>query len=191
MAVSDNNVVNETETSDLEEDIKPGEGEIEAAAEVEIEEVPDLETQLKEAEAQAAEYLDGWQRARAELANYKKRAERERGQLVSMIKADVILDLVPILDDLELAVENLPQDLDGHEWASGVLLIQRKLVALLEEMGLEEIEAVGQPFDPELHEAVMQMPSDEHEPGIVVDVLRKGYRMDDRIIRAAMVRVAE
>lgn len=189
--MSDDNVVNETETSDLEEDVKPDEGEIETAAEVEIEEVPDLETQLKEAEEQAAEYLDGWQRARAELANFKKRAERERGQLVSTIKANVILDLVPILDDLELAVEHLPQDLDGHEWASGVLLIQRKLVALLEEMGLEEIEAAGQPFDPELHEAVMQVPSDEHEPGTVVDVLRKGYRMEDRIIRAAMVRVAE
>lgn len=161
----------------------------EEAEAFEEEEELDLETRLSQAEAQAAEYLDGWQRARAELANFKKRAERERGQWEMMFRGVVIGDLLPVLDDLDLAMKNLPDSLKGHEWANGIALIHHKLHAQLEDMGLSEIEAQGQPFDPELHEAVAQITSSEHEPGTVGVVLRKGYRLGDRVLRAALVHV--
>jgi molecular chaperone GrpE len=151
----------------------------------------DLEAQLAEAQSQAAEYLDGWQRARAELANVKKRMERERAQLRDQAGESLALELLPVLDDFDLAVENLPEDLDGHEWVNGLLLIHRKLFGQLEGMGLAEIDALGQPFDPEYHEAIAQVPSDEYESGAVAVVLRKGYIMGNKVIRPSLVQVAQ
>jgi molecular chaperone GrpE len=113
-----------------------------------------LEEQLEKAQAEAAEYLDGWQRARAELANYRKRTERERAQWRSMIRGEVIVELLDILDDFDRAMENLPDDMADHDWVSGITLIHRKLKSKLGEMGVAEVEAEGETFDPELHEAV-------------------------------------
>ena len=160
------------------------------AAEAPQEEAPDLETQLAQAQAQAAEYLDGWQRARAELDNYRKRMARERTEWEASIKGNVILSLLPALDDFDLALANLPDDISGHEWVSGVVLVHRKLCGQLEALGLSEIDTVGQSFDPMLHEAVTHEKSEAHQSGEIIDVMRKGYRLGDRVIRAAMVRVA-
>ncbi len=176
------------DTSDTEGESVELEGTAAGAA-VE-EEAQSLEERLGEVEAQAAEYLDGWQRARAELANYKKRVERERAQWEATIRGDVTLSLLPILDDLDRAVENLPADVAKHEWANGMVLIQQKLHGQLEALGLSEIEALGQPFNPELHEAVTQEESDDHESEQVIEVVRKGYMLEDRVIRPALVRVA-
>lgn len=159
-------------------------------AEVLVEEEPDLETQLVEAQAQAAEYLDGWQRARAELANFKKRIERERAEWETTLRSDLILELLPVLDDFDLALDNLPQEIADHEWVDGVTLIHRKLLAQLEKLGLGVIETGGQSFDPELHEAVTQEESAEYEAGQIIGVLRKGYTLNDKVIRVAQVRVA-
>ena len=150
----------------------------------------DLEAQLTQAEAQAAEYLDGWQRTRAELENYRKRMDRERKEQKTAFKGDIIVDLLPALDDFDLALENLPEDLSKHEWVSGIILIHRKLHGQLEAMGLSEIEATGQMFDPELHEAVTHEKSEAHQSNEIIGVMRKGYRLGDKVIRAAMVRVA-
>lgn len=160
---------------------------VEAAVEAEAQ---SLEEQLSQVEAQAAEYLDGWQRARAELSNYKKRVERERAQWEAAIRGDVALLLLPILDDFDRAAESLPADVAKHEWANGMVLIQQKLRGQLEALGLSEIEALGQPFNPELHEAVAQAESDDHESEQVIEVVRKGYMLEDRVIRPALVRVA-
>jgi molecular chaperone GrpE len=149
-----------------------------------------LEEQLEKAQAEAAEYLDGWQRARAELANYRKRTERERAQWRSVIRGEVIIELLDILDDFDRAMENLPGDTADHDWVSGVALIYRKLKSKLDELGVAEIEAEGETFDPELHEAVMQLDDPDHEAGQVIEVLRKGYRLDDRVLRPSMVVVA-
>ncbi len=159
-------------------------------AEAEQEEQADLEAQLAQAQVQVAEYLDGWQRARAELANYKKRVERERDLVRTQLRGDVIAALLPVLDDLDRAMETLPPDLDGHEWVEGLRLIHRKFQTGLTEMGVVEIEAAGQPFDPERHEAVMQRSDPAVEPGMVLEVLRKGYLIDNRVLRAAMVVVS-
>ena len=153
--------------------------------------VADLEAQLEEAKAQAAEYLDGWQRARAELANFKKRMEREKAQWEEDIRGEVLSSLLEVLDDFDRAMDNLPDEIADHDWVDGIRLIHRKLWAQLEALGLREIEVEeGQPFDPRFHEAVTHEQSDDHEEGTVIEVLRKGYMINDRVLRHAMVRVA-
>jgi molecular chaperone GrpE len=149
-----------------------------------------LEQQLQEAQDQAAEYLDGWQRARAELDNFRKRIERERGQLETAILAELIDGQLDILDDFDRAMENLPEDLVEHEWTNGIKLIYQKSLAQLQELGVEEIETEGVDFDPNLHEAVTHEESEAHESGAIIGVLRKGYTLHGRVIRAALVRVA-
>jgi molecular chaperone GrpE len=154
-----------------------------------VEESPALDMGVP-ADAQAAEYLAGWQRERAEYANYRKRVDRERSQWQDVIRSDFVLNLLPVIDDLERAVENLPEEGPVRDWANGILLIQRKLKQQMEDLGLEEIDAVGQEFDPAMHEAVTHEPSDEHDSGKVIGVLRRGYRLGDKIVRPALVRVA-
>jgi molecular chaperone GrpE len=154
------------------------------------EETPELEGQLAQAQAQAADYLDGWQRARAELDNYRKRVTRERTEWEASTKGDVILSLLPALDDFDLALANLPDELSKHEWVNGIVLVHRKLRGQMEALGISEIETAGQQFDPLLHEAVTHEKSEAHQPGEIIDVMRKGYRLGDKVIRAAMVRVA-
>lgn len=149
-----------------------------------------LEEQLAQAQAQAEEYLDGWQRARAELANYKKRVERERSDMQNTSRFHVIARFLNILDDLQRALENAPESLNGDEWFQGLTLIQRKLGGLLEAEGVTEIDPLGEMFDPMLHEAISQEPSDEHEEGEIIEVLQKGYMMGERVVRPARVRVA-
>ncbi|GAB4444792.1 MAG: hypothetical protein Kow00120_14630 [Anaerolineae bacterium] len=149
-----------------------------------------LEAQLAEAEAKAAEYLDGWQRERAELANYRKRVERERAEMYLNAKLEIAGRLLPVLDDFERAADNIPEDARETEWANGIMLIYRKLQSILEAEGIVEIEALGQPFDPALHEAISQDEDDAYEADHVIDVLQKGYRHGDRVLRPAMVRVA-
>ena len=142
------------------------------------------------AEAKAAEYLEGWQRARAEFANARKRLERERGEARRNATIDVVGRLLPILDDFERAMESVPGNIANDSWFEGVALVYRKLTSILDNVNIERIEAVGQPFDPNLHEAVLQEESDEYESGVVVRELQTGYRLNDRVIRPAMVVVA-
>ncbi len=148
-----------------------------------------LEVQLEQAKAQAAEYLDGWQRARAELENYRKRMARERTEWDDQMRQEIVLGLLPAVDDLDLALANLPADLAKHEWINGLLLARRKLESQMQAMNIVEIEATG-PFDPAVHDAVTHEPSDDHTPGEVISVVRKGYKLGNRVIRPAMVRVA-
>ncbi|MEJ2149065.1 MAG: nucleotide exchange factor GrpE [Chloroflexota bacterium] len=134
--------------------------------------------------------VDGWQRARAELDNYRKRTERERGQLEAAILAKLIEGQLTVLDDFDRAMENLPEDIAEHEWTNGIKLIHQKSLAQLQELGLEEVETEGVEFDPNLHEAVTHEQSEAHESGTIIGVLRKGYKLDGRVIRPALVRVA-
>ena len=148
------------------------------------------EEKLAIAEAKAAEYLEGWQRARAEFANARKRLERERGEARRNATIDVVGRLLPILDDFQRAMESVPGNIANDSWFEGVALVYRKLTSILDNVNIERIVAVGQPFDPNLHEAVLQEESDEYESGVVVRELQTGYRLNDRVIRPAMVVVA-
>jgi len=151
-----------------------------------------LEEQLEEAQAQAAEYLDGWQRARAEFANYKKRMEGEREELIRLANSGLVYQLLPILDDFERAADTLPDNLRTLTWVDGVLLIARKLQAILEAAGLELIQAQGKPFDPNFHDAVIYEPVDD--PALddhVVEELQKGYLFGGKVLRPTMVKIGQ
>lgn len=149
-----------------------------------------VEERLEAAEAKAAEYLEGWQRARAEFANARKRMERERAEARRNATVDVVSRLLPILDDFDRALESVPEEISDHSWFEGMALVHRKLVGILENVNIERIEAVGQPFDPNYHEALLQEESDEYESGIVIREVQPGYKLEDRVIRPAMVIVA-
>jgi molecular chaperone GrpE len=141
-------------------------------------------------EAKAAEYLDGWQRAKAEFANYKKRVNRDREQYNKDAVGKVVRKYLPIVDDLERALKEKPGDGENIAWASGVELIYRKLVNSLENDGVIPMEVDGMMFDPNLHEAVVQIESEEHESGQIIDVLETGYKIGERVLRPARVCIA-
>lgn len=159
---------------------------------VSLEEYKDLKEKLQASETQAAEYLDGWQRTQAEFINYKKRQERDQQARYESMKADIVFRLLPVLDDLELALHNRPESEDEavQKWIDGVELIYRKFMTILQNEGVERIEAEGAMFDPNFHEAMSQEESEAHESGQVIAVMRQGYRVGDRVIRPALVRVA-
>ena len=150
----------------------------------EIEDVEALKKALAEEKARAETNLDGWQRAQADFINYKRRSEQEKEEIGKFANAILMLNLLPILDDLERAFTSVPPRLAKHNWVDGVRLIERKLQASLEAQGLSQIKALGEPFDPNLHEAVMQGKGKEN---IVVDELQKGYKLHDRVIRPSRV----
>lgn len=152
------------------------------------EELHMLADRLADAEARAAENLDGWQRAVAEFQNYKKRVERDREADQAMMKGDLIKKFLPVLDDLERALGARPE---GNPWTDGIELIQRKLQAILDSEGIKRIAAEGAIFDPTVHEAISQEPVDGTESGRVIAVVQNGYTLGDRVIRPALVRVAK
>jgi len=147
-----------------------------------------LKKQLDENQAQTAEYKDGWQRAVADFQNYRKRVERENGEVYQNAVAGIIKRYLPILDDLERALQSRPDD---RAWVEGIELIYRKLQAILEAESLKRIEAEGQMFDPNLHEAISQEPAEGYESGQVIAIVQNGYMLGKRVIRPAMVRVAQ
>lgn len=151
-----------------------------------------LEQQLELAQQEAAKNLDGWQRAAAELANFKRRQEEQLKLQRDMIKADVLQGVISALDDTDLAFQNVPQELNGQVvgWVEGFRLVQRKLDKILDDQGVKPINTEGQ-FDPNLHEAVSHEESPEHEEGQIIAEVRKGYQIGNRVIRPALVRVAK
>jgi len=162
------------------------------AAELSIEEIAALQEELEKAKAQAAEYLDGWQRARAELANARKRFEKERGEAGQLAKGLLIAKLLPALDDMERAIRTVPDGLRQNTWTDGVLLIQRKLQAVLESEGAVPLPVnPGDKFDPTWHEAVTHEENAERGEGEIIAEVQKGYRYGDQVLRPALVRVAK
>lgn len=147
-----------------------------------------LTKRLEEAEAKASEYKDGWQRAQADFQNYKKRVERDHELMNASMKGDILKKILPVLDDLERALQNRPSD---DAWVSGVELIAHKLRSVLEVEGIKRIEAEGKPFDPNFHEAISHEESDEVKSGYVISIAQNGYMLGERVIRPALVRVAQ
>jgi molecular chaperone GrpE len=147
-----------------------------------------LQQQLTEAQAQTAEYKDGWQRALADFQNYKRRTDAERDSTYQNAVGNIIKRYLPVLDDMERAMAARPADL---AWGDGIELIYRKLQTILENEGLKRIDAEGQPFDPNFHEAISQEPANGVESGYVIGVVQNGYMLGERVIRPALVRVAQ
>ncbi len=151
-------------------------------------EVESLTGRLQEAEKKAAEYKDGWARAQADFQNYKKRLERDNELTYITMKGDIIKKILPALDDLERALQNRPAD---NGWANGIELIARKLQNVLESEGIKRIQAEGAEFDPNFHEAISHEPADGVKSGFVIGVVQNGYMLGERVIRPALVRVAQ
>lgn len=154
------------------------------------EQIEDLKSKLENAENESRTNLDGWQRERAEFVNYKKRIDREHAQLKNSITGDIIKKYLVIMDDIELALKNKPADAPGAAWADGIELISRKLNSIIESEGIERINSNHVQFDPNIHEAISHEECPGFESGEVIEVFRQGYKLGDRILRPAMVRVA-
>jgi molecular chaperone GrpE len=156
-------------------------------------EITQLRTELDEALVKQKEYLDGWQRERAEFFNYKKRMEREQTQGGQNTFANAVRRYLDIADDLERALKskNRPKDGEGATWADGIDLIYRKMMAAFEADGVKRIDTTNDKFfDPNLHEAISHEDSPEHESGQIIEVVQPGYSLGARVIRPARVRVA-
>ena len=152
----------------------------------EAEDIEALRKALTEERAKAETYLENWKRAQADFINYKRRSEQEKEEASRFTNSVLILSLLPVLDDLERALNSVPPRLAKLPWVEGIRLIERKFHANLEAQGVTPIEARGKPFDPNLHEASMCSKGKE---GIVVKELQKGYKLYNRLLRPATVAV--
>jgi molecular chaperone GrpE len=169
--------------------------------EMDLDEVTDNGVEAAEAQADeqagqrdlAAEYLDALQRERANFINFRRRAEQEKAETAQYAAANLLKKILPVVDDFDRALAAIPEaERKDNKWVAGVELIARKLHSVLEQEGVEPIEALGQPFDPNLHEAVAFEDNSEggEHPDTVSEVYSKGYKLRDRVIRPAMVKVS-
>lgn len=149
-----------------------------------------LAQELQQSQTQAKDYFEGWQRERADFANYKRRIERDQQVMKHNITADVVKKYLAVLDDLERAIKLMPAEGSGAAWGGGIELIMRKLQNILEVEGIARIPAESEEFDPSRHEAISYEESPEHTGGQIIEVVQQGYLLGDRVIRPALVRVA-
>ena len=150
-----------------------------------------LEAELSTARDEARQSHERWLRERADLENVKKRAARERAETVKFANEQVLKDLLPIVDNLERAIEHARSGGDGQPLMDGVALILKSLLDVLDRHGVTRIEARGNPFDPAQHEAMAHVESAAHEPNVVVEEHQPGYRLNERLLRPALVSVAK
>jgi molecular chaperone GrpE len=154
-----------------------------------LEKLEELTRELEAAKAASEEHRHNWQRSAADFANYKRRTDEERATLAAFSNASLIAKLLAVLDDFDRALENVPPE--AHDaWIEGVKLVERKLRNVLESEGVTPIQAAGEPFDPNLHEAVVHEETADHPDNHVIDEVQRGYRLHDRVIRPSLVRVA-
>ena len=151
-------------------------------------EVEGLKKQLEEAASKTAEYKNSLLHSQADFQNFRKRVERDNELTYITLKGDIMKKVLPVLDDLERALQNRPSD---DAWANGIELVVRKFQNILESEGIKTIEAVGKEFDPKFHEAISHEPADGVQSGNVISVVQNGYMVGERVIRPALVRVAQ
>lgn len=156
----------------------------------------ELKKDLGDAKAKCEEYLNGWKRERADFLNYKKEETERISQLAKYANEEIILKIIPILDNICLAESHVPEDLAANDWIQGFLQIKRQLSDFLVKEGIEHIEVLGKEFDPNFMESVGEASKesgvpDSAEPGIVTEEVQRGYTMHGKLIRAAKVRVTK
>ncbi len=147
--------------------------------------------ELKKAQAQAKEYLAGWQRAKADYLNYRKRTEENRLELMKFCNTDLILQILPVIDNFDHALNSTPENLKGDKWVAGIIAIQDQLLGVLKENGVTEIETEGKKFDPNFHEAIEHVKNKQFKPGMIIEEVARGFKLNDKVIRAAKVKVAQ
>jgi molecular chaperone GrpE len=175
-----------------ESPVESSEEELEGAEpQEEVSELERLQEELAQAQAKADEYLDGWQRARAEFANYRRREELWRKQLGDTLKGQVLSDLLPVMDDLDRAFQAVPGDVCETAWVKGLSMVGDKLQSFLQKAGVATMTLrPGDVFDPNYHQAVFHGPSAEYGEGQIVEVFQRGYTLGETVLRPAMVYVS-
>jgi len=148
-----------------------------------------LKKELEQAKAKAEDYYDGMQRLKAEFDNFRRRTQKEKEEIAKYAAERIITSLLPVIDNFERAIDSIDKNKDFDSFSQGVSLIFRQLYKVLEDEGLKAIEAVGQQFDPNLHEALMKEESDLGE-NIVLEEFQKGYYLKDKVIRFSKVKVS-
>ena len=150
--------------------------------------VVELESSLDEEKKRAERYLSQLKYARADLENLQKRTQRSIEEALDRANGRLLMQLLPILDELDLAIK--AAETSEGDITEGVEMVRNKLAKLMEASGVSPIEALGEPFDPRLHEAVLEVDTEDYPDGSVVEEFRRGYRFKDRVLRASMVKVA-
>ena len=151
---------------------------------VEVSDADVLKEALAEEAARAEGYMANWQRTQADFVNYKRRTQQEKEEVGNLAKGEAILALLPVLDDLERALDSIPSRLARHPWTGGIKLIASKFRSALKAQGITEIKALGEEFNPDLHEAAMRVSGKE---GLIIKELYKGYEIGDKVIRPTRV----
>ncbi len=169
---------NQKKEQELQKDFEGLKQELEKAREI-----------IREKEEENEQLMGRLQRAKADFANYKKRVEKNRFQDRLRAQEEVILELLPVLDNFERALQVSPEDKEAQNLCKGVEMIFKQLWTILREKGLEEVEALEKPFDPNLHEAVERVCLEDKPAEMVVEVVQKGYKMGDKVLRPSMVKV--
>jgi molecular chaperone GrpE len=146
------------------------------------------EEALAEEKKRAEEYLASWQRSQADFINYKRRSEQERLDFNSFANANLVLSILPVLDDLERAIKAIPEEFNGHDWVEGIKLVERKFKTTLEGQGVKPILALGMAFDPKLHEAIRH---EKGKEGMVIAEYQKGYTLNGKLLRPSHVAVGK
>lgn len=152
-----------------------------------------LRKKLKKAEEEKREYLDGWQRAKADFINFKKRTEESKKELAKYSSENIILQILPIVDNFEQAFNDTEawKSVDEN-WRKGIEMIYNQLLEILKDNNVEEIKSLGETFDPKIHECVETVEiEDEKDDDKILEVIQKGYRIDDKIIRHPRVKVGK
>ncbi|HEX7495316.1 MAG TPA: nucleotide exchange factor GrpE [Candidatus Limnocylindrales bacterium] len=153
-------------------------------------ELDHLRAELEAARAEVAEHKASLQRTAADFANYRRRTAEDRERELGLAGESLLRKVLAVADDFDRALDAMPDELKAVSWIEGIVLLDRKLRALLESEGVTPIEAVGRPFDPREHEAIASVPATGRPDGEVVAEVQRGYRVRDRVLRPAMVAVA-
>ena len=153
--------------------------------------VPDDQIDLEEALREKDQFRRLAQRSQADLVNYRRRATAEIEEVRRRASADILLKVIGVVDDLQRALDMVPEDAVASGWLEGLNLVMRKMEGVLETSGVQKIEALGRPFEPWQLEAVHYAETSEYEPGVVTEVFREGYMLNDMVLRAAQVVVAK
>jgi len=151
----------------------------------------DLKKELEECQKQKEEYLAGWKRERADFINYKKTEEERVNKLIEFANENLILKILSVLDNIYIAEKELPQKLEKNDWVKGILKIKGQILDFLRKEGIEEIKCLGESFNPNFHEAVESAQAKNYESGIIIEEIKKGYKLNGKVIRPAKVKVAK
>ncbi len=170
----------------MSEELRSAQEEGKSELEALREEIENLRRALEEEREKAQRFLSNWQRTQADLENLRKRVEQEKAELVEQANAELVANLLPVLDDFERALSSIPPSLQSFTWIEGLFLLHRRFLQILQHFGLSPIEALGRDFDPLYHEAIAY---GDGEEGKVIEEYQKGYKFKGRVLRPALVKV--